>query len=149
MNKLLFTNETNYQFRYLKEFKQILDFAQKEFKSKKNIEVDLVLMDNESIHQYNLEYRNKDKPTDILSFPIEYEGVVTLLDTRPLGQLLISYEKIKEQAKTYGHTIKREYCYIFCHGIAHLFGFDHLTPEEEKIMNSHVDNIMKKMNIGR
>ncbi|QJR44430.1 rRNA maturation RNase YbeY [Mycoplasma miroungirhinis] len=149
MNKILFTNDTNYPFRYKKDFQNILDLAKSEFNSHKDIDVDILIVNNEQIQKYNWEYRNKNYPTDILSFPFDDEISLDFLDNRPLGQIIISYEKIKEHAKEYNHSVRREFCYIFCHGIAHLFGFDHLTPEDEKNMNKHVDAIMQKLNITR
>lgn len=71
------------------------------------------------------------------------------MDEIELGQIIISPWKIKKQAKEFNHSLRREFCYIFAHGIAHLFGFDHITEEEAKIMNGHVDNIMNKLNIKR
>ncbi|UWD34541.1 rRNA maturation RNase YbeY [Mesomycoplasma molare] len=147
-NILNFSNATNYKFRFLKEFKEILELAQKEFNSKKKISVDLLLTNNEEIKKISNLYRNKNKETDILSFPTNWDEL-SFLDYLPLGEIIISFEKVRSQAKEYGHSIKREYCYLFAHGIAHLFGFDHLTKEEEDKMNYHVDNIMKKMEITR
>ncbi|MBU4691214.1 rRNA maturation RNase YbeY [Mycoplasma zalophi] len=149
MNRILFTNDTNYRFRYKKDYQNILDLAKEEFNSEKDIDVDILIVNNEQIQLYNQEYRNKNYPTDILSFPFDDDMSLNFLDNRPLGQIIISYEKIKEHAKEYNHSIRREFCYIFCHGIAHLFGFDHLTPEEEANMNKHVDAIMEKLSISR
>ncbi|MGZ9428915.1 rRNA maturation RNase YbeY [Mycoplasma sp. 480] len=143
-----FSNNTNYQFRYLKEFKEILNLAHQEFKARKKIVVDFLLTDNEQIKIISKEYRKKDKVTDILSFGTNWSDF-DFLDFLPLGEIIISYQKVKEQAKEYGHTLKREYCYLFAHGLAHLFGFDHLTKEDEDKMNYHVDKIMKKMEISR
>ncbi|ACF07417.1 conserved hypothetical protein [Metamycoplasma arthritidis 158L3-1] len=97
----------------------------------------------------NRHFRNKNYVTDILSFPLEGLEELNFLEVLPLGQIIMSPWKIKKQAKEFNHSLKREFCYIFAHGIAHLFGFDHQTEDEAKIMNAHVDNIMNKLNIRR
>ncbi|MBN0919130.1 rRNA maturation RNase YbeY [[Mycoplasma] gypis] len=148
-NEIIFTNQTKYDFQFLELFNQILDEAQKVFNSKKNLSVDLLLTNNEKMQKFNKKYRKKDYPTDILSFPFEEDELIKILDVRPLGQIIMSWEKIESQAVEYGHSIKREFSYIFAHGIAHLFGFDHQTEEEEKEMNSYVDQIMNNLGITR
>ncbi|TRM73097.1 rRNA maturation RNase YbeY, partial [Sulfolobus sp. A20-N-F8] len=66
-----------------------------------------------------------------------------------LGEILISYQKIQQQAKEYGHSVTREFCYLFTHGVYHLLGYDHISLEEEKQMNKKVDKIMKLLQIER
>ncbi|MBN3534368.1 rRNA maturation RNase YbeY [Mycoplasma procyoni] len=147
-NTLNFFNKTSYPFRYKKEFEQILNLAKEEFKHKKNISVDVLLTDNEHIREISKNTRNKDKATDILSFPTNFDDF-KFLDFTPIGEIIISHQKVRAQAEEYGHSVKREFCYLFAHGLTHLFGFDHLTKEEEDEMNRHVDNMMKKMEIYR
>lgn len=149
MNNLVFKNESFHKFKFLTEFKNILDEAIKEFNLDKFIEVDLLFVVAPKMKKLNKLYRNKNYVTDVLSFPFESNLEFSFLDTIPLGQIIISPWKIKKQAKKLNHSIKREFCYIFTHGIAHLLGYDHQTEEEAKIMNEHVENIMRKMNITR
>lgn len=149
MNNLVFKNESFHKFKFLTEFKNILDEAIKEFNLDKFIEVDLLFVVAPKMKKLNKLYRNKNYVTDVLSFPFESNLEFSFLDTIPLGQIIISPWKIKKQAKNFNHSIKREFCYIFTHGIAHLLGYDHQTEEEAKIMNEHVENIMRKMNITR
>ena len=149
MNNLVFKNESSHKFKFLTEFKNILDEAIKEFNLDKFIEVDLLFVVAPKMKKLNKLYRNKNYVTDVLSFPFESNLEFSFLDTIPLGQIIISPWKIKKQAKNLNHSIKREFCYIFTHGIAHLLGYDHQTEEEAKIMNEHVENIMRKMNITR
>ncbi|UVD81932.1 rRNA maturation RNase YbeY [Mycoplasma iguanae] len=147
-NNLNYLNNTNYKFRYLKDFQAILDYYQKLMKFKKFINIDFVLIDDVEMQKISKIYRNKDKTTDILSFPSNWKSL-EFVEPIPLGEIFISYNKVKDQAKEYKHSIRREFCYLFTHGILHLYGLDHQTEKEEKIMNNLADKIMKKMNIGR
>ncbi|MDC8921234.1 rRNA maturation RNase YbeY [Metamycoplasma hyosynoviae] len=148
-NKLNFLNKSFSKFIFIKEFEEILEKTIQEFNLTKNISVDVLFVDRFKMKKLNKMYRNKNYTTDILSFPIEADMNLDFLEVRPLGQIIISPWKIKKQAKEFNHSLKREFCYIFAHGIVHLLGFDHQTPEEEKVMNQHVDNIMNMMSITR
>ncbi len=127
-------------------------------------EVNLTLTDNEGIHEINRMYRQIDAPTDVLSFPmLSYEsaGDFSKLeddyddnfnpDTGEimLGDIIISVDKVKEQAKSYGHSEKREYAFLILHSMLHLFGYDHMTPEEAAIMEGKQTEILNEMNILR
>ncbi|WP_412031634.1 rRNA maturation RNase YbeY [Metamycoplasma buccale] len=149
MNYLNYKNKSFHSFRFLKEFESILEEARIEFGENKNLEVDLLFVTAWRMKKMNNYYRGKNYTTDILSFSLECKQELSFFETLPLGQIIISPWKIKKQAREFNHSLKREFCYIFAHGIAHLFGFDHLTKEDEKIMNSHVNNIMEKLNIKR
>ena len=127
-------------------------------------EVNLTLVDNEGIHAINKEFREIDRPTDVLSFPmLSYEsaGDFSKLeddyddnfnpDTGEimLGDIVISVDKVLEQAESYGHTIKREYAFLIVHSMLHLFGYDHMTPEEAAVMEAKQKQILDEMNITR
>lgn len=127
-------------------------------------EVNLTLVDNEGIHGINKEFREIDRPTDVLSFPmLSYEsaGDFSKLeddyddnfnpDTGEimLGDIVISVDKVLEQAESYGHTIKREYAFLIVHSMLHLFGYDHMTPEEAAVMEAKQKQILDEMNITR
>ena len=127
-------------------------------------EVNLTLTDNEGIHEINKMYRDIDRPTDVLSFPmLSYEtaGDFSKLeddyddnfnpDTGEimLGDIVISVDKVKEQAKSYGHSEKREYAFLIVHSMLHLFGYDHMTQEEAAVMEEKQKNILDEMNITR
>lgn len=127
-------------------------------------EVNLTLVDNEEIHTINREYRNIDRPTDVLSFPmLSYEaaGDFSKLeddyddnfnpDTGEilLGDIVISVDKVAEQAESYGHSQKREYAFLIVHSMLHLFGYDHMTPEEAADMEAKQRQILDEMNITR
>lgn len=149
MNHLTFTNKSFHHFIFLKEYIEILDETIKEFGLEKSIEVDLLFVTKNKMKKLNNFYRNKNYTTDVLSFPLNSKIELNFLEVIPIGQIIISPWKIKKQAKEFNHSLRREFCYIFTHGIAHLLGFDHQTEEETKIMNNHVENIMIKLNIKR
>lgn len=92
-----------------------------------NISINVVLVNKEAIHTMNREFRNIDRPTDVLSFE---DGSIEE-GTLNLGDIIISVEAIREQAKDYGHSLKREFCFLVAHGTLHLLGYDHQTLEDE------------------
>ena len=116
-------------------------------------QISVTLVDNERIHDLNREYRNVDRPTDVLSFPMYTfadgdeppEGVPVML-----GDIVISVERAEEQAKEYGHSLRREMSFLTVHSVLHLLGYDHeLSPEAEREMFALQDKIMEKLGIGR
>ena len=96
-----------------------------------NREIELIITDNDSIQELNREYREKDKPTDVLSFPLETPFTEQSVFDIPLGTIVISADFVKEKAKTYGHTEQDELKLLFIHGLLHLLGYDHETDEGE------------------
>ena len=97
---------------------------------------DVTIVDNKKIHKINREFRNVDRPTDVISFAFLDDKREKELKGGPinLGQIIISFEKAEEQAKEYGHSLKREMVFLFVHGMLHLLGFDHMNEEDEKKM---------------
>ena len=127
-------------------------------------EVNVTLTDNEQIHEINNEYRSVDSPTDVLSFPmIEYEtpsdfdGIEDSIEDyfNPetgelmLGDIVISVEKVIEQAEKYGHSATRELAFLTAHSMMHLFGYDHMVPDEAIVMESKQNEVLKNLNILR
>lgn len=127
-------------------------------------EINVLLTDNEGIHEINKEYRQVDAPTDVLSFPmVEYEvpGEFDFLEEQGedcfnpetgeliLGDIILSVDKIKEQAYNYGHAEKRELAFLVAHSMLHLFGYDHMEPEEAKVMEAKQEEILNQLNIRR
>lgn len=126
-------------------------------------EVNLLLTMNPEIHQMNLEFRNVDRPTDVLSFPMnEYEtpGDFSCFEYMDdcfhpetgellLGDIVISKEKIASQAQEYGHSLEREYAFLIAHSMLHLSGYDHIEDEERMVMEEKQREIMKILNISR
>jgi probable rRNA maturation factor len=84
--------------------------------------------------------------TDVISFVME-EGESSLISTelRELGDIFISVDAIRRQAKEYGHSLKREFCFLFTHGLLHLLGYDHMTPSDEKEMDSFQEMILHEI----
>lgn len=149
MNKVLVDNTTNKRFVYKKTFNQVLDIALKIEKVKGDTEVNLIIVNNEEIRKLCIEYKKIDKVTDVLSFPADWQELFPLIKKNILGDIVISAEKVATQAKEYGHSLKREWHYLFAHGIVHLLGYDHQSVETEKRMNEFVDKIMSEIGIQR
>ena len=116
-------------------------------------EVSVTLTDNEEIHEINREFRGVDRATDVLSFPMaEDDDNIGDFDMDKgavlLGDIIISVEKIEEQAKEYQHSFERELAYLTIHSTLHLLGYDHVTSEEdEKEMTQKQDKIIESMGL--
>jgi len=107
--------------------------------------VSITFTDNESIRELNREYRDIDRATDVLSFPMDDEG-----DDVVLGDIVISLERAKEQAIEYGHSLEREISFLCVHSTLHLLGYDHETGEEdEKEMFMKQEEILKILGQNR
>lgn len=117
-------------------------------------EVSVTFVTNEAIHEINRNYRDKDQPTDVISFALEElgEGEVEIVGEdipRVLGDIIISVDRTKEQAEEYGHSFERELGFLAVHGFLHLLGYDHMTPEDEKVMFGKQDEILSSFGLGR
>ena len=135
LNKFKIFNTTNYEIK--DEIKTMKKYLKKTLKIEKisNAVFNLIIVDNKKIKDLNKTYRNIDKETDVISFALEDnkdEGFN--LNKRVLGDIYISIEKAKDQAKEYGHSLKRELSFLSVHGLLHLLGYDHMKKEEEKEM---------------
>ena len=109
-------------------------------------ELSLTVCGDEEIRELNRLYRNKDKKTDVLSFPVSEEGEEINPDNNAvmLGDIVISLDTAKEQAAEYGNTLEREISFLTIHGMLHLLGFDHeISEDEEKIMFDKQKEIIK------
>ena len=122
-------------------------------------EISVMFVDNEEIKELNCEHRGIDRATDVLSFPLfEYdedgEIIEDELDFNPdgemiLGDIVISLERAAEQAEEYGHSFEREIGFLTVHSMLHLFGFDHMTKEDEEEMFSYQAEILDRMGLKR
>lgn len=126
-------------------------------------EVSVLITTNEIIHNINLEQREIDRPTDVLSFPMiewaeicNYDAVEEQLECfHPesgelmLGDIIISAEKVIEQSEEYGHSLEREFSFLIVHSMLHLFGYDHMEQEEREEMEQAQSDIMKELGITR
>ena len=100
----------------------------------KNVLFNVIIINNEDIHNLNKNYRDIDRPTDVITFALEdYKDNINV-GIRMLGDIYISYDKVVSQALEYGHSIKREICFLAVHGILHLLGYDHMIKEDEEKM---------------
>jgi len=108
-----------------------------------DFEVSVSFVTNEEIKELNKEFRNVDSETDVLSFPMddEFEGVVLL------GDIVLSTQRIIEQANDFGHSLEREMAYLTVHSMLHLLGYDHMNDDEKSEMRSREKEIMKKLQI--
>lgn len=146
-----FDNEVeNFEKNYEQDFTAIIEQALKTLGIEDDVEVSCVLVDDERIHEINREYRHIDRSTDVISFAMEdndqfyVEGM-----PRTLGDIFISVDHAKKQAEEYGHSLRREMCFLFTHGILHLLGYDHMTDEQEKEMFGLQDQILGALSIER
>lgn len=167
---VIFENETKEEFGFDAEelvntvINQCLDYIQCPFESI----VEVTLVDNEEIHRLNKEFRDTDRPTDVLSFPmIEYgeAGDFAFLEEDDdeltaqyfdfdsgellLGDIVISVDKVKEQAEEYGHSLRRELAFLVAHSMFHLFGFDHMEEEERIHMEAMQREVLEQLGIQR
>ncbi|HEY8285339.1 MAG TPA: rRNA maturation RNase YbeY [Chloroflexota bacterium] len=117
-------------------------------------EVSLLLVDEAEIQDYNRVYRGIDAPTDVLSFSqLEGEGP----DPRtlppdypvPLGDIIISMPRMRDQALAYGHSQEREFAFLLVHGLLHLLGFDHQSPEDEERMRVTTEELLAEAGLAR
>lgn len=116
----------------------------------KNLYINIVLTDPRNIRKMNKEYRNIDKETDVLSFPMfekkELEERNNLIKD-VLGDVVISIDRVKEQAIEYGHSFERELAYMVVHGFYHLMGYDHMEESDKTLMRQKEENILGQLKI--
>lgn len=135
--------------------KAVLDYEEWD----EEVEVSISFVDNKEIQNLNREFRNIDAPTDVLSFPmLEYEEISDdeafseedyIEAEIPLGDIVISTEKVIEQSKEYGHSQERELAFLLVHGMLHLLGYDHMNEDDEKIMFQKQDQVLDMLNLKR
>lgn len=125
----------------IKEVLRTEDFSE-------NVEVSLSIVDEDEIHKLNKEYRNVDRKTDVLSFPMDEkayddEGNPIIL----LGDIVICLDVAKDQATDFGHSFEREIMYLICHSTLHLLGYDHIEEDDKKVMRAKEKEIMKNLGV--
>lgn len=133
---------------------RLLQFAAKKEKVAEDAEISLTFVHNEEIQQLNREYRDKDAPTDVISFPMQEktEGEMDIIgEMLPpvLGDIIISVDKAKEQAADYNHSMERELGFLTVHGFLHLLGYDHMNEEDEKKMFRKQESILGEFGLER
>ena len=128
------------------------------------VEVNVLLTNNEEIHEANRDFRNIDRPTDVLSFPMvdyDFPADFSLVNESPegylnpetdellLGDIMISVDKVYEQAEEYGHSSKREFAFLIAHSMLHLLGYDHMEDEERVVMETKQEAVLEALGITR
>ena len=120
-----------------------------------NLYVNIILTTPENIRKFNKQYRDIDKETDVLSFPMfEKEEINNMIENGnkiedTLGDVMISIPRVSEQAIEYGHSFERELSYMLIHGFYHLMGYDHMEEEEKKVMREKEEVVLNSLNITR
>lgn len=156
--------ETDYEKIITKVVEKSLDYEKCPYEA----EVNVVLTDNEAIREVNKEYRDIDSATDVLSFPMidyenpaDFEALEEAMEQSPqdyfnpdtgelmLGDIVISVEKVVEQAEKYGHSDERELAFLTAHSMMHLFGYDHMEEDEAKIMEAKQSEVLELLGITR
>lgn len=149
MNKVELFNQTEKEITELDTVLKVLDSALKK-ENLDNVSFNLIIVDNEYIHELNRDYRNIDRETDVITFALEDEDSIILPnDERVLGDIYISIDKAISQALEYGHSLLRELSFLAVHGFYHLLGYDHMTEEDEKVMFKKQEEVLEEYGISR
>lgn len=150
MNKVEIFNTTTEEIKELDEIKKLMTFAC-EYQKLDNVTFNIIIVDNEEIHKINKEYRNIDRPTDVITFALEDEKDMILDEEfgRLLGDIYISIDKCHSQAEEYGHSFLRELAFLSVHGFLHLQGYDHMEKQDEEVMFKLQDDILNAYGIRR
>ncbi|QFT89895.1 Endoribonuclease YbeY [Bacillus sp. THAF10] len=141
----------------MQDVEKLLLFAAEKEGVQSGAEVSVTFVDNHRIQEINRDYRDKDKPTDVISFAMEELGEGELEITyeneqgapRMLGDIIISVPKAEEQASEYGHSLKRELGFLALHGLLHLLGYDHENESDEKEMFDKQKEILNDYGLQR
>ncbi len=112
-------------------------------------DISLSFVTNEEIRELNRDYRGIDSVTDVLSFPLFDEETDIDYGEVSLGDIVISVERATEQANEFGHSLEREICFLVCHSMFHLFGYDHMEEDEKKEMRFKEEEVLTKLGITR
>ncbi len=157
---IYFTNVGSIRFSIKKLLQNALNYLGQPVN---DISMSLAFVSPEEIKQLNKQYRNIDEVTDVLSFPAVDNPERKVLDIGAfaldslypetgklnIGDVIICLDRAKEQAEEYGHSLKRELCFLSLHGLLHLLGYDHIDPQDEQQMTALQDEILAKMRIKR
>lgn len=156
--------ETVFPFNVEETVQIVCEAVLDEEKCPYEVQLNVVLTDNEGIHEMNRECRGIDRETDVLSFPnvdFQREGVFEIEENKEadyfdpdsgeliLGDIMISVDKVKEQAENYGHSLRREFAFLVAHSMLHLCGYDHMKEDEAKVMETKQKEILEGLGITR
>ena len=150
MNKIEIFNQLDEEIKELETLEKVLLSAIKKEKLE-DVTFNLIIVDNEYIHELNKNYRGIDRETDVITFALEDEDsiIVPEEEGRNLGDIYISIDKARSQAEEFGHGLLRELSFLAVHGFYHLLGFDHMTPEDEEIMFKKQEEVLEEYGITR
>ena len=161
-----FCNDNDEEFGFDQEnlLERLVSCTAKTLNCPYEVSVSVSIVSLDEIHELNKEYREIDRPTDVLSFPMNeydksgvfegetFETSVTLdpdTDELMLGDIVLCADKVRSQAEEYGHSEEREYAFLVVHSLLHLFGFDHIDDEDRQIMEAKQNEILSYLNINR
>ncbi len=148
-SKIEIFKEVNEKIKELETVEKVL-YSAIEKEKLENVSFNLIIVDNDYIHELNKTYRNIDRETDVITFALEDESTIIIPnEERILGDIYISIDKAKAQAEEYGHSLLRELSFLAVHGFYHLLGYDHQTPEEEKVMFQKQEEVLDSYGIRR
>ena len=159
-------NETEVTFSF--DIEEIVKAVAEEVLDSENcpyeVQINVLLTDNEGIRTFNREYRQIDRETDVLSFPnldFEEAGIFDVEESREadyfdpdtgeliLGDIIVSVDRVIQQAESYGHSTRREFAFLVAHSMLHLCGYDHMTEEEAGVMEGKQEAILNTLGITR
>lgn len=132
---------------YLDIIRNVLEYGLKKL-DVNDVSFNVIFVDNKYIHELNKNYRNIDRETDVITFALEDDKTFNPVE-RILGDVYISIDKAISQSEEYGHSLKRELCFLAVHGLLHLLGYDHMKKEEEEVMFKLQEDILNEMGITR
>lgn len=136
--------EENYLEAYIKKVLEL-----EEIKSDRPLYISILLTDNKKIQVVNRDFRGKDSPTDVISFAYHETEDFDIGPYDTLGDIVISLEKVKEQANEYNHSFEREFYYVLTHGILHILGYDHIEDSDKKVMREREEAILSTFGYTR
>lgn len=138
------TEESDWE-SYAEDFQTISEKASKVLRTAYEASCSVVFVTPDAIQEVNRTYRSIDRPTDVISFALKDSAEDYMINEEideELGDIFINIDAVRNQAKEYGHSQRREVCFLFTHGLLHLLGYDHMEPEDEKIMFALQDVIL-------
>lgn len=142
-------NQTDQEIEELETVEKVLESAIVK-ENLGDVSFNLIIVDNDYIHELNKNYRKIDRETDVITFALEDEDSLVLPeDVRVLGDIYISIDKARSQAEEYGHSLLRELSFLAVHGFYHLLGYDHMTKEDEKVMFGKQEEVLEANGIKR
>lgn len=149
MNKIEIFREIDEEIKELETVRKVL-YKAMEKEGLENTSFNVIIVDNDYIHNLNKNYRGIDRATDVITFALEDEDTLVVAGgERILGDIYISIDKAREQKDAYGHSLLRELSFLAVHGFYHLLGYDHMTREDEEVMFKKQEEVLDEYGITR